>query len=931
MKESRGTSAGLLLHACVLLVCSSAVSAQTLHRAQAVGGTGEDIGRAVAVDDARNSYVTGQFSGTVVFGPRAEDTLTSYPGTADMFVAKYKPDGELDWVKQAGGTVLAAGDPPFATGQGIAVAGDDIYVTGTFTGSEVFGSLTSLGKDRDLFIVHYDSAGTLKGQIRAGGTSALLGAAPNSVIGLGIVAVDFGQSDEVYVTGVFSGTVSFGTLTKSETFPCAIAAGSCLHGDLFVAKYSLSSATPVWFNQAGGGLATDRASGHGIAVNNFGVYVVGTFRGTAAFPGGPAAPAFGAQDVLVAKLDAGNGSVASGWPKVYGSASDDAGYGIAVSLDGTGILIAGSFGVGSFPTHGVVPHFLVKLDGSGDLRWARGAGSQTATGVVVDADGNSYVTGLFNTPGVTTPAHALTLDSTTGTGVRVDAGANIFTIGDVGKQIHYNNSDGIARIIGLMSESAAVVDILEGFASTAIPAYDWSFVPGVNFGAPGDPLAFLSALGFADMFTAMYDKDGHLRWIGQAHSETPSGAAAGSGITIDVDGSVHVVGLYTGEVTFGRGYTDGVPVFGPLTPLPAAAAEEDIFVAKYGGNTPIGNNQTVTLPGGEGINRIVLTFDTVTSAGDTTVSYTSNSPDCPAPTDFQLISACLLIETTAGFSGSVRIEVHYDQSALGLSDADEPQLTLRHWDSQQLMWEVINDVTVSPNPNTTQDVIYGVTASFSPFALTLPMTPELDHINLDPGSATIAAGASQAYTVEAIDQFGNSLGDVTADTVFSISPDGSCTGASCTASVPGTHSVTASYNGKSATANLTVTATSSTFTFEGFFAPVDMSTTTDVVWNSVKAGQGIPLKWLLTQNGTPVSDTASFLGVSSYAIPCPGAGALEDAIEQTASVGSGLQYNADGNWQYNWKTPPSYKNSCRAVVVRLSDGQTSPPAMFSFK
>jgi hypothetical protein len=44
-----------------------------------------------------------------------------------------------------------------------------------------------------------------------------------------------------------------------------------------------------------------------------------------------------------------------------------------------------------------------------------------------------------------------------------------------------------------------------------------------------------------------------------------------------------------------------------------------------------------------------------------------------------------------------------------------------------------------------------------------------------------------------------------------------------------------------------------------------------------------------------------------------------------------LQYNGDGNWQFNWKTLASYKNTCRSVIVKFSDGTTSPAANFSFR
>src|SRR5439155_5923507 len=80
----------------------------------------------------------------------------------------------------------------------------------------------------------------------------------------------------------------------------------------------------------------------------------------------------------------------------------------------------------------------------------------------------------------------------------------------------------------------------------------------------------------------------------------------------------------------------------------------------------------------------------------------------------------------------------------------------------------------------------------------------LDHITISPANATIAVGGNQAYAAEGFDVFGNSLGAVTGATIFSISPEGSCTGAVCTGNAAGQHSVTGSDNGKTAQAALQV-------------------------------------------------------------------------------------------------------------------------------
>ena len=80
----------------------------------------------------------------------------------------------------------------------------------------------------------------------------------------------------------------------------------------------------------------------------------------------------------------------------------------------------------------------------------------------------------------------------------------------------------------------------------------------------------------------------------------------------------------------------------------------------------------------------------------------------------------------------------------------------------------------------------------------------LASIEISPASASIAPGGSQAYTAEGFDAFGHSRGDVTSDTSFGISPEGSCTGASCTASVFGAHTVTGTDSGFTDTATLSV-------------------------------------------------------------------------------------------------------------------------------
>jgi hypothetical protein len=90
---------------------------------------------------------------------------------------------------------------------------------------------------------------------------------------------------------------------------------------------------------------------------------------------------------------------------------------------------------------------------------------------------------------------------------------------------------------------------------------------------------------------------------------------------------------------------------------------------------------------------------------------------------------------------------------------------------------------------------------------TVTVTPgPLVQIAISPKSSTIDTSAQQQYTVSGKDFYGNSTGDVTGATSFSISPaGGSCSGNSCSASSTGSYTVTANDGGLTDMATLTVT------------------------------------------------------------------------------------------------------------------------------
>lgn len=89
----------------------------------------------------------------------------------------------------------------------------------------------------------------------------------------------------------------------------------------------------------------------------------------------------------------------------------------------------------------------------------------------------------------------------------------------------------------------------------------------------------------------------------------------------------------------------------------------------------------------------------------------------------------------------------------------------------------------------------------------LTVTPgPLDALDITPATAQIIAGQTQAYAATGTDQYGNSLGNLTASTIFSAPSPASCAGNLCGSTTAATYTITGSNAGKSDTASLTVAA-----------------------------------------------------------------------------------------------------------------------------
>lgn len=319
---------------------------------QRAGGGCDNIG--VALDPAGALCVKGTHARPATFG----DTVLVNPG---IFLAKYEPNGNLIWARQAVDTVGSEG------GRLAVDAAGNIYFSGGFYDKATFGSITLTNRGQgDVFLAKCDRSGQVLWARQAGGPG------PDAAEG---VAVD--DDGNIYVTGGFGGTASFGGTNLSSV------GGT----DLFLAKYAPGGAL-LWVAQAGG-----PADDHGRtpvidAAGN--LFVTGEYDGlvtfgTNTFAGGSESPFLAKYDrsgrLLWAKPGGGGGLAADAQTNIYARGT----------FSGT-LVIGGT----TLISRGGEDMYVCKYNDEGDVLWLRQAGGladDDTEGLAVDSVGNCYLTG----------------------------------------------------------------------------------------------------------------------------------------------------------------------------------------------------------------------------------------------------------------------------------------------------------------------------------------------------------------------------------------------------------------------------------------------------------------------------------------------------------------------------------------------------------
>ncbi|MGE5363644.1 MAG: SBBP repeat-containing protein [Bacteroidota bacterium] len=343
------------------------------------------------------------------------------------------------------------------------------------------------------------------------------------------IAVD--ASGNVYVAGSFnSASITFGTTPPLENSG---------NSDVFLVKYD-AAGNVLWAQSAGGKYAD---YGRSVAVDGSGnIYMTGDFSsqeisfGTETLTNTDE----GSADIFLVKFNS-DGNVL--WAQSYGTAYTDRGISVVTDASGN-VYMTGCFSSAQI-TFGTTPPienagnsdvFLVKYDAAGDVLWAKsagGTGNDYGKSVAVDASGNIYVTGDYNSP-------AIAVNSTTLTNVNSAGTSDIFL----------SKYDTNGNLIWAKSAGGSANDLAESVAADPLGnVYAAGNFSSKTFTA--DPATLWNSTddGTTDIFLLKYGIDGNLLL-----TKKPAGPSSDYCLSVATDaaGNVYMAGYsYSSSMVFG--------------------------------------------------------------------------------------------------------------------------------------------------------------------------------------------------------------------------------------------------------------------------------------------------------------------------------------------------------------------------------------------
>lgn len=359
--------------------------------------SGSASGNSVTTDSGGNIYVTGYFSGAVIFdGVGGSDSQTTASTNGDTYLTKYNPNGSYGWTK-----TFDADNGQSVGEKVITDSNNNIYLTGSYTHTVIFDGVggsdshTTPDNNSGSYITRYNSNGGY-------GWTKIVDTTNGYASGNGIA---INSSGDIYLAGYFFRTVILDGTGGSDIH------SSVGGGDFFLIKYN-PNGSYVWsktFDSTNGS-----ADGRGIASDAQGnIYVTGYFSNTIIFdgPGGTDGRTTldGHSSLFITKF---NHDGSYGWTKItdttngysYGSslaADSHGGIYITGTVSGTVIFDGpGGTDISTVPDDIDGISYLMKYNSDGSYGWTQTSyssdGQSFGGGVAADVHDNIYVVGYFS-------------------------------------------------------------------------------------------------------------------------------------------------------------------------------------------------------------------------------------------------------------------------------------------------------------------------------------------------------------------------------------------------------------------------------------------------------------------------------------------------------------------------------------------------------
>lgn len=829
----------------------------------------------------------------------------------------------------------------------------NVYATGSFNGNITFGaiSLTSVSPTYDdVFIVKYNSSGTVLWAKRAGG---IFNDAAKSI------TVKDGY---VYICGRFTNSTNFNTPSSNATNTITSANAE----DMFLAKFD-DSGNFQWAKRAGGSGLSEEFTG--IAVTNSNIYVTGEFVGNSTINfNNPSAT--GANElqgngnngfICIAQYDLeGNFQ----WVKGAGGHTGTThAYDLVAAEDG--VYVVGSFqGNISFDqsgqhdflltTPGGSDGYVVKYGTNGDVSWARQVSSTDYAYIkAIAINGSSiYITGDYSS--------SATFGTTT---LFTAPESEPYTyINDVLVAKYETNGDPVwAKRAGgaLIGHSAAGYDIDANDAGVFISGI---FNNTINFNTPYftglNEISNISSSRGA--FVSKFDEAGNFQWAKR------SGGDASSSIqnySIAVSGNaIYSAGFFKGTVNFNTPDSPGT------NELTAVSSRTEFYLARYtdsdapkinikgntnwvinGSTVPDTENNTDFGSQSFSSGSIVKTF-TLSNTGTTLLNLTGTPKVAISGTnaaDFTVTTQP--VSSLAATIGTTDFQITFDPSAAGSrtatvsianNDADENPYTFAIQGTGNATTSSTITLTSNNNPASVGANVQ-FTATITPNTATGTVTfndgaTTIGTATLNNGVATLNTnlltvgthsitaeyggdGSNTASTSSAVSQVVNALTAPNLSFIRQSAGDGinasvaAALGYGSTTDSNGNIYVVGYFNRSIKLGNTILTADGNTSDI--FIAKYNASG--EIQWVKRAGGSGTDMGFKIAVSGTALYISGSFSETINFNTPsASGTNELTSAGSRDAFV---AKYNTSGDFEWARRAGGSDSDDANAIAVVGTD------------